>query len=182
MKLVRENLNEFERGDNSLKNLGIGKTVMIEKWFNDFGISKNRYKIDDKFNIWHRGDLDLSWCEIKNLPDNLTVDGNLNLKNCPDIYVLPNNLHVYGDLYLCGTSITSLPDDLFVRWGLDLSSTDFTSLPDNLTVNGWLDLRDSYITELPNNLTVKNTLWITNTKIKYLPKSLKAGAEIFKDF
>jgi hypothetical protein len=36
MKLIRENINEFERGDNSLKNLGIGWDNIKEKLAREF--------------------------------------------------------------------------------------------------------------------------------------------------
>ena len=49
MKLVREHINEFERGDNSLKNLGIGKKDLIENWLKQYDI-KN-YTINDDFTI-----------------------------------------------------------------------------------------------------------------------------------
>jgi hypothetical protein len=37
MKIVRENLNEFERSDNSLKNLGIGIRVLISNFMKEIG-------------------------------------------------------------------------------------------------------------------------------------------------
>ncbi len=51
--------------------------------------------------------------DVYNLPDNLEVEGNLNLRNT-DITSLPDNLIVKGDLYLENTNITSLPDNLKV--------------------------------------------------------------------
>src|ERR1017187_3217595 len=98
------------------------------------------------------------------IPNNLTVKGNLNLRNTP-ITSLPNNLTVNGNLYLRNTLITSLPDNLTVKRGLYLNNTLITSLPDNLTVNGYLDLRNTPITSLPDNLTVKGGLDLGNTPI-----------------
>jgi ankyrin repeat protein len=37
MKLIREHINEFERGDNSLKNLGIGTRVLISNFMKKIG-------------------------------------------------------------------------------------------------------------------------------------------------
>ena len=98
------------------------------------------------------------------IPNNLTVKGNLNLRNTP-ITSLPNNLTVNGNLYLRNTLITSLPDNLTVKRGLYLNNTLITSLPDNLTVNGTLDLRNTQITSLPDNLTVKGYLRLSYTPI-----------------
>jgi hypothetical protein len=49
MKLVRENINEFERGGDALTNLGIGKKVLIEKWLKQYGVED--YVINDDFTI-----------------------------------------------------------------------------------------------------------------------------------
>ena len=55
-----------------------------------------------------KGDLNLAYSKIHNLPDGLEV-GLLNLSMCPNILSLPNNLTVNGYLYLQGTSITEIP-------------------------------------------------------------------------
>ena len=52
------------------------------------------------------GDLDLSATDIKSLPDNLTVGGNLDLYDCAGITQLPDGLTVGGSLQLSGTGIT----------------------------------------------------------------------------
>src|ERR1039457_5870121 len=85
------------------------------------------------------------------IPNNLTVDGTLDLRNTK-ITSLPDNLTVNGYLDLENTLITSLPDNLTVNGSLYLQNTKITSLPDNLTVNGNLDLSYTKITSLPNNL------------------------------
>jgi len=43
------------------------------------------------------------------LPDNLTVNGNLNLSNNPDFKQLPKNLKVNGVLDITNTGITNVP-------------------------------------------------------------------------
>lgn len=60
---------------------------------------------------------------------------------------LPDNLTVEGVLDLSFTKITSLPNNLTVGYSLDLRGTQITSLPDNLTVGGSLYLDGTQITE-----------------------------------
>ncbi len=97
----------------------------------------------------------------KSLPNNLVVEGDLNLFGCTALTTLPDNLVVYGylDLGWC-SALTSLPDNLVVNGYLDLGAcTSLASLPDNLVVNGELDL--SYctaLTSLPDNLVVNGEL------------------------
>lgn len=99
------------------------------------------------------------------LPDNLTVEGDLNLHHS-NITSLPNNLKVGRDLKLGGTKITSLPNDLKVGRDLMLFNTNITTLPDNLTVSG-LWMYDMVIREIPNNLNVSDVIavkdsWLAN--------------------
>ena len=87
-------------------------------------------------------------------------------------FKIPDNLTVNGSLYLRNTKITSLPNNLIVNGYLDLSNTPITSLPDNLTVNGWLDLSYTKITSLPDNLILKGSLYLSSTLITSLPDNL----------
>ena len=125
------------------------------------------------------GDLDLSATDIKSLPDNLTVGGNLDLYDCAGITQLPDGLTVGGSLQLSRTAIKSLPDNLTVDGYLDLSRTGITQLPDNLTVAGELDLYDcAGITSLPDNLTVGGDLDLRRTGITQLPDGLTVGGSL----
>ena len=51
------------------------------------------------------------------LPDNLTVEGNLNCSN-NQLTSLPDNLIVCGDLYCNNNQLTELPDNLNVKGSL----------------------------------------------------------------
>jgi len=78
----------------------------------------------------------------KTLPDNLTVEGSLNLEYCTSLKTLPDNLTIKGNLYLVGC-------------------TSLKTLPNNLTVKGYLELAGcSSLKTLPNNLTVKGILFL----------------------
>ena len=108
------------------------------------------------------------------LPDNLTVNGDLDLRNT-QIGSIPDNLTVSGDLDLSHTQIKSLPNNLVVRGFLDLAYTQIKSLPNNLIVRGDLYLNHTQIESLPNNLVVGGILDLGNTQIKSLPDSLRVG-------
>ena len=103
--------------------------------------------------------------------------GNLFLYKC-DIESLPNNLVVEGYLDLEGTCITSLPDNLTVGSFLDIRGTKITSLPDNLTVGDYLDIRGTKITSLPDNLIVGGLLNIEGTRITHIPNDLVVGGSL----
>ena len=65
MKLVREHLS-FERTDNPLRNMGIGRRVKIEKWLDEMGV-KN-YTINDDFTIDIKENVDLSNKYLRSFP------------------------------------------------------------------------------------------------------------------
>ena len=111
-------------------------------------------------NLTVQGDLNIRYTHITSLPDNLTVSGYLDLRNLP-ITSLGNNLKVGSHLYLDGTDITSLPDNLTVQGSLNISDTQIKSLPDNLTVHGDLYLGFTPNLDknnLPSSLAVKGKI------------------------
>ena len=64
----------------------------------------------ESFPEYVEGNLNLSGCTFS-LPDNFTVSGDLNLRDCTSLSSLPDHLTVHGDLDLGGcTSLSSLPN------------------------------------------------------------------------
>lgn len=62
------------------------------------------------------------------LPDNLTIDGDLDL--CPfNLLQLPNGLRVRGNLDLRGTSIRALPPCIVIDGDILLSGSAVSALP-----------------------------------------------------
>ena len=163
----------FERGRSVKVTLGLGKRALIKKWFDDLGKSSDKYVINDDFSIDYKSDLFLVNTNITKLPNNLTVNGWLDLRNT-NITKLPDNLTVHGYLNLTNINITKLPDNLTVNGSLILTNTNITELPDNLTVYGNLYLDNTNITKLPDNLKVKDNIRITiDMKLTYVPGHLK---------
>ncbi len=58
------------------------------------------------------GNLIIRNCNLKYLPDNLTILGNLTILHCTNIYYLPSNLTVKENLSITDTKITALPNCL----------------------------------------------------------------------
>jgi hypothetical protein len=106
-----------------------------EEWFD----SVKKYKIIEK---------------LENHPDGVQYkyDGNLNLSNTT-VTKLPNDLYVNGKLDLSGCKqLTELPDNLRVEIDLDLNNSGVLGFPNNLYVgrNLWLyeaSLADKYTNE-----------------------------------
>ena len=69
------------------------------------------------------GNLDFFDAYITCLPDNLTVNGFLDLNYNPHFSCLPNNLYVKGDLYIINTNISELPNNLIVDGYLHCRNT-----------------------------------------------------------
>jgi hypothetical protein len=112
MKLVKESLNEFERGLDPKTALGIGRIAKIQKLFRDLDIPDKYYTITPTEVILNR-DLNLSGTNVTWLPDNLSINGILDLENSL-ITKLPNNLEIRDNLWLSNSLITELPNDLQV--------------------------------------------------------------------
>ncbi len=86
--------------------------------FESFMLTKNHDKFVNALNANYEkvivsGNLSLSDSPITSLPNNLHVEGYLDLRSCEQLTSLPDNLHVEGGLDLIGTRITNLPENYF---------------------------------------------------------------------
>jgi hypothetical protein len=78
---------------------------------------------------------------LASLPQNLKVNGDLNLYGCKDLKSLPQNLEVKGNLTLEGcSSLKSLPSGLCVGKDLDASNVNIRDIPKNIRVGGRIKL------------------------------------------
>jgi len=96
------------------------------KWFDsvkEFELIKELENHPDGTQYKHRGDLNLINTNIEKLPNDLYVDGYLNLINCKKITKLPDNLYVGGNLFLIETSIEEIPNNLYVVLNLFIGNT-----------------------------------------------------------
>lgn len=97
MKLVKEYLLEFERGNDPKEVLGIGQRHLIEKWLNDHKIKY--YTINDDFTIDIHGHLDLLLPlteKIEYLPDYIQfnyIDGYFDIGELKSTKGLPKHVN-----------------------------------------------------------------------------------------
>ena len=123
----------------------------------------------------NNGNLDIRYdTRYTELPEGLTVDGNLDI-SYTGLRELPENLTVGGGLYMEHTKIKKLPEGLTVDGDLNIRNTEIKELPEGLTVDGNLDISYTGLRELPENLTVGGGLYMEHTKIKKLPEGLTVG-------
>ena len=84
---------------------------------------------------YYFGNLDLAKRkDIKELPDNFTVYGYLDITNS-GIKEFPKGLEVMSELIASETKITELPKDKLRYNDLDISYTQISELKDNMVVN-----------------------------------------------
>ena len=104
------------------------------------------------------GSLDLSYCSLKQLPENLTVERNLIMYQCRSLVTVPASLQVGGEI--------SFRDCISLQY-----------LPSNFTVNGNLNLTGCVSLEkLPTGLRVHKGLWISGcNSMRELPNDMQAG-------
>ena len=128
-------INEFVRGGDPLETLGIGYKAKIHKFFDDIGVDRRDYILDNN-NIYYARNLNLTNCNITELPENLTIRGNLNLNHNENFKNLPNNLHIKGDLDIRYTKITKFPEIISVASYIWLTK-DQKELIQYLHENNW---------------------------------------------
>ena len=111
IRLVKESLNEFGKGNDPLKTMGLGKISEIREFFRSLNISDDNYLVNNETGKIHYLDnLNLDNTNITYLPDNLHISGFLSLEDNMDLTNLPENLTVAGSIYLGSTNITELPE------------------------------------------------------------------------
>jgi hypothetical protein len=121
------------------------------------------------------GNVNLAGRYINVLPDNLTINGSLDVRDSCYLDQFPDNLIIKGNFYIDSCIDGTLPVSLQVHGQLSIVSG--ADLPDNFSVGG--DLVVSEYTEfLPDNLTVGGSLNLKGTKIKELPAGLKVHGNL----
>jgi len=134
---------------------------MIER-LSEYGFDIEKLSVWDKIKLVRESD-----GLLIELLKGETID-NLYLVSCVLLKELPENIKVDGDLFLRGcTSLTCLPENLEVGGCLDLDGCIFlTHLPENLRVNNYLDLGGcTSLACLPKSIKVDGNI--------YLPEHLK---------
>jgi hypothetical protein len=79
IKLVSESLNSFIRNQDSVKSLGLGYEGKIRSFFRQYNIPDGIYEVKEDGEIVFNTRLNLRDTNISELPDNLTINGGLEL-------------------------------------------------------------------------------------------------------
>ena len=103
----------------------------------------------------------------------LVYKGNLNLGGRIDVTELPDNLKVFGWLYLRYSGVTKLPKGLEVEYWLDISETDIKELPEDTKLGGGLFVNEmNKPFSFPKVVKVNNKFECIDTTIKRMPEEL----------
>ncbi len=104
--------------------------------------------------------------------------GNLNVAEYPSLHSLPDNLTVDGNLDVDGSNVHILPDNLIVKG--HLFSGDLRAYPDNLTLNNkFVVLSNVGVETLGKNFHVKGTLTLDGSRVGTLPRGLKVDKTLY---
>jgi hypothetical protein len=130
MKIVREHINEFERSDNSLKNLGIGKKALIKQWLDNYNV--RNYVINDDFTIDVIGYVNLSEKQLDSVPDYIKFNKVGGYFDCSynkltSLEFCPNEV---GESFFCNdndlTSLNGCPKKVRVNFWCENNKKQFT--------------------------------------------------------
>ena len=116
----------------------------------------------------YNGKLDLSYSNIKKLPNDLYVDGSLFLWDCVKLTELTDNLYVGKDLDLWGCEqLTKLPDNLYVDKSLTIIGTNIEDIPKNLYVGGDFNVADTPLAKKYTDQEIRDIVASTGGEIKW---------------
>jgi len=110
--------------------------------------------------------------EIYRLPDNLQVNGQLHI-NSDNISYLPENLVVNGSLMIVATNITRFPETMVVSGIISLCKTKIDYIPAQKDRVYIMCLENTVPVKLADNMTCGIVIFI-NTKVEELPSGLSA--------
>lgn len=103
------------------------------------------------------GDIDFRGYNVSELPDNMVVNGRMNI-SYTTIDRLPNNLKVTKDLVCTGSFITKLPDNLEVWGDVFCGDTQIREIGHNIKIYGLITLWDTPITRKNDKTDINRML------------------------
>lgn len=100
----------------------------------------------------------------------LVIKDDLYLSRRDNIPNLPNNLTVTGDLFLTSTNIKSLPNNLTIGDDLFCSNTLISEIPNNLSINNGLYIRNTPLSEKYSKEEIKKMIEDKGGKVDHIVK------------
>ena len=121
----------------------------------------------------------LRLANMKLLPNNLTVLGNVTIDNTP-LITIPADISIGGDLLLSGTLIETLPYNLKIKGNLFICGSMLRKLPKGLKVDGNMSISYAFgVTEIPDDITIGGNLILINPNMKVkVPENINIGGEV----
>ena len=126
-----------------------------------------------------QGDPDLNDAYMTQLPDDLTIEGSLQVGPPSRLRRLPRRLRVQGDLDVEASDCTEVPACLHVAGNIRLSQGRLSRLPEGLRVQGSLNVADNTLFFLPEGLDVAGDLNLRRNPMPRLPQTLRVGGTIY---
>lgn len=144
------------------------------------------FVLDRNHQIFQKSDLPEQLCVYGNLflsghyecgplPQLLSVELDLGLRDRDDIHELPPVLSVGRSIYAPGCGVKDWRRVTMVVGHLDLTNSRAEQLSDSLAVAGNLLLRGTRLSIIPNELGVGGDLDLTDTGLATLPEKLYVG-------
>lgn len=144
----------------------------------DFSVLGDNLTVKGKMTIGGWSSPNESGSKLTKLPKNLTVLGDLTIRNCKDLTNLPENLRVGRGLYVEGVPLVEYPDNAQVGGSIELKKTKISKFPDSLHVKGSFVLSGEGISSLPRNLRVDKSFRLGSGKVTSLPENLSVGKNL----
>ncbi len=122
----------------------------------------------------------ISDADLRSLPDDLQVDGDLELQNCPRLEGLPTGLRVSGDLVIRGCArLRDLPTTMHVGGALKiLGRTRLSVFPAGLQIGGDIVLHRAVSSISPGLQTHGNLAILRCPELARLPDGLSIGGDL----
>lgn len=150
------------------------QVLSIIKMNLDFSLIKRNEDGDIIFN----GDLIIDKKDLRKLPENLKVNGDLWCSYNDRLIELPKGLSVTGTLDCYNCSINKLPDNLFVGENFNCSNNLIIDLPKKLFVGEDFNCNNNLISNIPNDITVNGDLYCDDNGDVIVPKSATIKGDI----
>ena len=144
-------------------------------------LSFSLLKRDKDGNCICDGDLILDRKDIKELPENLIVNGDLWCNFNIGLTSLPKGLRVNGNLDCYDCTIESLPNDLYIIGDFNCGDNILEELPSNLYVGGDFSCRNNMVNKIPKDIYVGGNLTCSNNGLVKIPKESNIIGDIIGD-
>lgn len=124
------------------------------------------------------GGLYLGGSDVMRLPDDLTVHGDLDLRDMAMSY-LPRRLIVTGNLLITGSRISGIPSDTTIGGDLVAQRSELSRLHEGGRIGGSVFLDGTTgLEEIPANFRIGRNLMLGDCAVRYIAEGVVVGGRI----